>query len=72
MAIQVDHLAPPVDPKPSARVVDNRHSPSCVEGSSLYFVLGRRLAKVGVLARIHERVVLGYRVLQEYPWADTS
>jgi len=49
MAIQVDHLAPPVDPKPSARVVDNRHSPSCVEGSSLYFVLGQAANILGVI-----------------------
>ena len=60
MALQVDDLAFAVDPETCEAVVKNGRGPGGVKRRLLDFVLGARLAEVGVLARIDKPVVASH------------
>src|SRR5882672_3893010 len=64
IAVKVYHLALRVDPETGARVVDDGRGPSGMERRRLNLKFWRGLSEVGILARVHKRVVPRNGILQ--------
>jgi hypothetical protein len=56
VAVEVHHLAFPIDPKTRARVVDHRRGPRGMKRGSLDLEFRRGLSEVGVFATVYKEL----------------